>query len=156
MFIKEQTYWIKHTTFTRLFVQDILHYHEDRTHISIKSFDIQLSSVQKNKKNKIVYAILSIFISGELIYTPAGKGAIKITHCTICYHTIHIIAIVLINEFNFLLLPHPSTPSLEFACTYPYFYPNPSLSPKPPYQSSLRPNYRILQNGVSNVFPYAT
>lgn len=47
LFIKEQTYWIKHTAFTRLFVQDILHYHEDRTYISIKSFDIQWSSVQK-------------------------------------------------------------------------------------------------------------
>lgn len=87
LFIKEQTYWIKHTTFTRLFVQDILHYHEDRTYISIKSFDIQRSSVQKT-----MITILSIFLSGFI--NPFEEVLIKITYCTINYDTLYLINII--------------------------------------------------------------
>lgn len=80
LFIQEPTYWIKHTIFTRLFVQDILHHHEERTYISIKSFDIQRSSVQKTW---LYFTIRSIFILlSEVFHKPAGKVVIKVTHCT--------------------------------------------------------------------------
>lgn len=80
LFIQEPTYWIKHTIFTRLFVQDILHHHEERTYISIKSFDIQRSSVQKTW---LYFTIRSVFILlSEVFHKPAGKVVIKVTHCT--------------------------------------------------------------------------
>lgn len=81
LFIKEQTYRIKHTTVTRLFVQDIKHYHEDRTHISIKSFDIQLSLVQKTLYLPFCLSLLLVnFFTSQLERLSESR-------CTIHYHT---------------------------------------------------------------------